>query len=108
MAKAQKTTPAEVSKEQLIEDFKVVIADAEALIRATTGQGDAALANLRTQAEASLKTAKDKLANSQGDLIEKGKAAAKSADTYVHENPWQAIGIAAGVGVLIGLLIGKR
>lgn len=108
MAKAQKTTLDEVSKAQLIEDFKVVIADAEALIRATTGQGDAAFSNLRTQAEASLKTAKDKLANTQGDLIEQGMAAAKSADAYVHENPWQAIGIAAGVGLLVGLLIGKR
>ncbi len=108
MAKAQKTTPAEVSKEQLIADFKLVIADAEALIKATTDQDDVALANLRSQAESSLANAKGKLAEAQGDLIEKGKAAAKSADEYVHENPWKAIGVAAGVGLLVGLLIGKR
>ncbi len=108
MAKVQKTTPAEVSKEQLIADFKLVIADAEALIKATTDQGDVALTNLRMQAQASLASAKDKLADAQGDLIEKGKAAAKSADEYVHENPWKAIGVAAGVGLLVGLLIGKR
>jgi ElaB/YqjD/DUF883 family membrane-anchored ribosome-binding protein len=108
MARAQKTTPAEVSKEQLIADFKLVIADAEALIKATTDQGDVALANLRSQAESSLANAKGKLAEAQGDLIEKGKAAAKSADEYVHENPWKAIGVAAGVGLLVGLLIGKR
>jgi ElaB/YqjD/DUF883 family membrane-anchored ribosome-binding protein len=108
VAKVQKTAPAEVSKEKLIEDFKLVIADAEALIKATTDNGDVALANLRQQAQASLANVKDKLAGSQADLLEKGQAAAKSADAYVHENPWKAIGVAAGVGLLIGLLIGKR
>jgi ElaB/YqjD/DUF883 family membrane-anchored ribosome-binding protein len=63
---------------------------------------------LRSPAESSLANAKGKLAEAQGDLIEKGKAAAKSADEYVHENPWKAIGVAAGVGLLVGLLIGKR
>jgi ElaB/YqjD/DUF883 family membrane-anchored ribosome-binding protein len=38
----------------------------------------------------------------------KAKAAAEATDTYVHENPWQAVGIAAGVGLVIGLLIGRR
>ena len=33
---------------------------------------------------------------------------AKTTDTYVHENPWRAVGIAAGVGLLLGLLIGRR
>jgi ElaB/YqjD/DUF883 family membrane-anchored ribosome-binding protein len=108
MAKVQKTSPAEVTKEQLIADFKVVIADAEALIRATADQGDVALSKLRSQAETSLLNAKDKLSGVQEDLLEKGKTAAKTADEYVHENPWKAIGVAAGVGLLVGLLIGKR
>ncbi|MDQ1316092.1 MAG: hypothetical protein QG662_2201, partial [Pseudomonadota bacterium] len=36
------------------------------------------------------------------------KAAAKATDEYVHVHPWQAIGVAASVGVVIGLLIGRR
>ena len=36
------------------------------------------------------------------------KAAAKATDGYVHENPWKSVGIAAGVGLLLGMLIGRR
>jgi ElaB/YqjD/DUF883 family membrane-anchored ribosome-binding protein len=97
-----------VTKEQLISDFKVVIADAEALIRATANQGGEAVVNLRAKAEESLAAAKVKLADAQEALIEKGKIAAQATDDYVHEKPWHAVGIAAGVGLVIGLLIGRR
>ncbi len=97
-----------VTKEQLIQDFKVVIADAEALIRATANQGGEAVANLRVKAEESVAAAKEKLAEAQDALIEKGRIAAKATDDYVHEKPWHAVGIAAGIGLVVGLLIGRR
>ena len=97
-----------VTKEQLISDFKVVTADAEALIKATANQGGEAVVNLRAKAEESLAAAKVKLADAQDALIEKGKIAAQATDDYVHEKPWHAVGIAAGVGLVIGLLIGRR
>lgn len=97
-----------VTKEQLISDFKVVIADAEALIKATANQGGEAVSNLRAKAEESLAVAKEKLADAQDALIEKGRVAAKATDDYVHEKPWNAVGIAAGIGLLVGLLIGRR
>jgi len=97
-----------VTKEQLISDFKVVIADAEALIKATANQGGEAVVNLRAKAEESLAAAKVKLADAQDALVEKGRVAAKATDDYVHEKPWHAVGIAAGVGLVIGLLIGRR
>ena len=108
-----KNLPAEndfsdVTKEQLIADFKVVVADAEALIKATANQGGDALANLRSKAEQSLAVAKSKMADAQEILVTKSKAAAKVTDEYVHENPWKAIGVSAGVGLVIGLLIGRR
>lgn len=97
-----------VTKEQLISDFKVVIADAEALIRATANQGGEAVVNLRAKAEESLAAAKVKLGEAQDALVEKGKIAAQATDDYVHEKPWHAVGIAAGVGLVVGLLIGRR
>jgi ElaB/YqjD/DUF883 family membrane-anchored ribosome-binding protein len=48
------------------------------------------------------------LADAQENLVEKGKVAAKATDEYVHENPWRSIGISAAVGLVIGLLIGRR
>jgi ElaB/YqjD/DUF883 family membrane-anchored ribosome-binding protein len=106
-----KSLPAEtadVTKEQLIHDFKVVVADAEALLKATAGQGGEALAAVRAKAEESLATAKAKMADAQAALVVRTKAAAKATDEYVHENPWKAIGVAAGVGLVVGLLIGRR
>ena len=102
------TTGADVTKEQLIADFKVVVADAEALIKATANQSGEALATLRTKAENSLAVAKTKMADAQLALVDKGRAAAEATDGYVHENPWRAVGVAAGVGLVIGLLIGRR
>ena len=102
------TEMTDVTKEQLIADFKIVVADAEALIRATANQGGEAVANLRIKAEESLAAAKVKMADAQDALLEKSKAAAKATDDYVHDNPWRAVGVAAGVGLVIGLLIGRR
>lgn len=98
----------DVTKAQLISDFKVVISDAEALIKATASQGGEALASLRTKTEESLAVAKEKMADAQEALIEKSKVAAQATDDYVHENPWRAVGVAAGVGLIVGLLIGRR
>ncbi|PKO46822.1 MAG: DUF883 domain-containing protein [Betaproteobacteria bacterium HGW-Betaproteobacteria-22] len=98
----------EVTKQQLISDFKVVIADAEALLRATANQGGEVVANLRAKTEESLTVAKEKLSEAQEVIAAKTKEAAIATDDYVHENPWQAVGVAAGVGLVIGLLIGRR
>lgn len=100
--------PSDVTKEQLINDFKVVVADAEALLKATAGQGGEAMAAVRAKVEASLATAKAKMTDAQAALAVKTKAAARATDEYVHVHPWQAIGVAASVGMVIGLLIGRR
>jgi ElaB/YqjD/DUF883 family membrane-anchored ribosome-binding protein len=98
----------DVTKDQLIHDFKAVVADAEALLKATAGQGGETVATIRARVEESLATAKVKMADAQAALVDKTKAAAKATDEYVHVHPWQAIGVAASVGMVIGLLIGRR
>lgn len=98
----------DIAKEQLISDFKVVIADAEALLKATASQGGEALTNLRAKTEESIAVAKEKIADVQEALVAKTKAAAKVTDDYVHDKPWHAVGVAAGIGLVIGLLIGRR
>lgn len=93
-----------ISKEQLIEDFKVVIADAEALLRATANQGDAKLDEIRTRTEESLREMKAGIGEAQHALLDQTTEVARAADMYVHENPWKALSIAAGFGLVIGLL----
>jgi len=98
----------EVTKEKLISDFKVVVADAEALLKASAGQGGEALAAVRTRVQESLAIAKEKMLDAEEELLARTKAAARVTDEYVHDHPWHAVGVAAGVGLLIGLLIGRR
>lgn len=93
-----------VTKEQLLADFKVVVTDAEALLLATANQGGEELARIRAKAEESLGLVKARIAQEQDALIVKTREAARATDAYVHENPWTAIGVAAGVGLVIGLL----
>lgn len=98
----------EMSTARLIDDFKVVVADAEALLHATAGQGGEKLNEIRAKAEASLREVKARLASAQAELLAKTRAAAKATDVYVHDNPWQAIGLAAGLGLLVGWMMGRR
>ena len=98
----------DVSAKQLAADFKAVVADAEALIKATAHQGDEKLAKVRAQAEHSLETAKARLAELQSSLVMRTEQAAKAGDRYVHENPWQSMGVAAGVGLVVGLLLRRH
>ena len=98
----------EVTKDQLVADFKRVVADAEALLKATARHGGEELAEVRARAEASLRAAKARLAEERTALLGRTKDAARATDAYIHDNPWQAIGIAAGVGLVVGLLTGRR
>lgn len=107
-SKVDKPTKEPVDTAQLLADFKALVADAEALLHATADQGGEGMAQIRAQAQGSLAQAKSNLMDVQDELTAKAKAVAADADAYVHEKPWQSIGIAAGLGLLIGLLISRR
>jgi ElaB/YqjD/DUF883 family membrane-anchored ribosome-binding protein len=95
-------------KDKLMSDLKVVIADTEELLQVTAGQvGDKATA-LRTRVQENLAQAKVRLADLQDAAVAKAKAAGNATDDFVHDNPWKSVGIAAGVGLVVGLLIGRR
>ena len=98
----------QVTKEKLLADFRLVVADAEELLRATAGQAGDKMAELRAKAQDNLAAARAKLAQYEAALVGKAKEVGRAADDYVHDNPWPAVGIAAGVGFLVGLLIGRR
>jgi ElaB/YqjD/DUF883 family membrane-anchored ribosome-binding protein len=98
----------QVSKDKLVADFKLVIADAEELLRATAGQAGEKVSEVRGRVQDGLQKAKANLAEAQAAVIDKAKAVGHATDDYVHDNPWRSVGIAAGVGFIVGLLIGRR
>src|SRR5258706_15713588 len=98
----------DASKEKLVADLKVVVSDAEELLRATASQAGEKVAAARERIQASLASAKIKLSDAERAALDQAKEAAKVTDEDVHDHPWQAVGIAPGVGLLPGLLIGRR
>ena len=98
----------QTKKDKLISDVKVVIADAEEILRATAGQAGEMVGDVRAKIQDRLADAKVKLADAEALVVDKAKAAGRAADDYVHDNPWRSVGIAAGVGFVIGMLVGRR
>lgn len=96
------------SKDKLVEDLRMVVADAEELLKATANQTGERIAAARARAGESLQVAKARLEEAQAVVVERTKVAARATDDYVHDNPWQAIGVAATVGLILGALIARR
>jgi len=99
--------PDEVGKEKLMQDFRAVVADAEELLRATAGQAGEKATAARERIQENLVAAKARLAAAEAAVVAKTKQAANATDEYVHENPWKAVGIGAGIGLIIGMLISR-
>jgi ElaB/YqjD/DUF883 family membrane-anchored ribosome-binding protein len=98
----------ESSRDKLVDEFSSVLSEAETLLdKAAKETGDKAR-DLRSQVEARLLSAKLKLQELEGEAVDRAKAAARATDDYVHDHPWQAIGIAAGIGLAVGLLMNRR
>jgi ElaB/YqjD/DUF883 family membrane-anchored ribosome-binding protein len=95
-------------REKLMGDLNAVIHDAEELLKMTANQAGEGAAALRERVTLRLAKAKDSLQELQHTAIEKAKAAGHKADDYVHDHPWQSVGLAAGVGLLLGMLIARR
>lgn len=97
-----------VNKEKLVADLKVVVADAEELLRATATQAGDKIGELRGKIQDHLVSARASLADAQAAMVNKAKQVGHATDDYVHDNPWRSVGIAAGIGLLVGLLIGRK
>ncbi len=86
---------------RLAEDLRTLVSDAEALLRASTGTNGA---ELQERAQETLQELRARLST----LEEQVTARARDVDTYVRENPWQAVAVAGGVALLLGLIMGRR
>lgn len=96
------------SRDKLAQDFRVVIADAEELVKATAEQTGERVKSVRSRLEQTLLDAREGAADFERQAVERARAAAQATDRYAHEKPWQTAGIVAGVALVIGLLIGRR
>lgn len=98
----------DVSREKLVQDLRLVIADAEELLKATAATAGEKVAAARERIQDRIHSAKIKLAEAEEALVVRTREAARVTDAFVHDNPWYAVGIAAGAGLIVGMLIGRR
>jgi ElaB/YqjD/DUF883 family membrane-anchored ribosome-binding protein len=86
---------------RLTEQLRALVSDAEALLRTSTGTASAAE---QEHAEATLAELRTRLAALESQV----KARARDVDSYVRDNPWQAIALAGGVALLLGLIMARK
>jgi len=96
-------TPHE-AQEKMADDLKGVVRDAEDLMKATTGQAGERLTEIRNRLKAAMETAKVNATK----LKEKSVEAAKATDQVIRTHPYESLGVAFGVGLLIGVLVARR
>jgi ElaB/YqjD/DUF883 family membrane-anchored ribosome-binding protein len=105
MAKRAATEP---TFDALVDEFRALVGSMEDVFSAAGGSSGEKLTELKGQAEANLMKAKATLGEMERRAARKTRRIAADSDDYVHENPWTAIGIAATIGLLLGVLIGRK
>ena len=98
----------EATVEKLMEDLKLVAADAEALLAATAHDASERVREARQRASESLGKARVRLEGFERDVKDRAMAGAREVDRYVHDNPWPAVAAAVAIGALVGLFLGRR
>lgn len=94
------------STDKLVADFNSVIADTEELLKSVAASGGDKAGAMRAGVERRLDTAKQRLRELQDTALERGREAVRAGDEYVHENPWQSIGVGVAVAAIAGIFIG--
>jgi len=98
----------EQSRTKLVDDFSAVLNEAEDMLSRAANETGEKAKDLRSQVEAKLLKAKLRMQEIEGQAMDRAKEAARATDDFVHEHPWQSIGIAAAVGIVVGLLLNRR
>lgn len=99
---------AKVTKQKLMNDFKTVMADAEALLLATVDQSGEKISAVRDKAKESMRIAKNRMVEAQNVLVDNNESTPSAINTYMHSNPWKTLGLITSVSMVVGLLISRR
>ncbi|RJX33189.1 MAG: DUF883 domain-containing protein [Oxalobacter sp.] len=96
------------SRDKLMADLRVVVRDAEELLTQAGSQAGEGFKAAKAKMEASLKAAKEELEYVESIAINKAKQVAHTTDDYVKTHPWQSVGMAAAIGVILGFLVSRK
>lgn len=102
------TTSDTITTDKLVEDLRVLARDAEALLAATAGQADVRINELRGRLTAAVHSARGTCEDLQGKAADQIRRGLRETDQTVRSHPWEAVGVAFGIGVVVGILLGRR
>jgi ElaB/YqjD/DUF883 family membrane-anchored ribosome-binding protein len=97
-----------VTTDGLIKDLNTVVGNAEDLLKATAEQGGEHIERIRARAEESLRGARERMKDIAESAEARALETARDVDRQVHDNAWTAVGIAAGVGLVVGILLARK
>lgn len=89
-------------------DMKALVKDAQTLLSAAAALTGEKAEEMRTRGMELLDKAMGKAGQYQGQALVKGKELAHTADVYVKDNPWRTVAVAAGAGLLLGVILGRK
>ena len=98
----------QVSTDKLMKDLRAVVVDTEDLLKATAGQTGERIEKVRARAEESLRNARTRVQAASQDVQAAAQDAMHEVDSQVRANPWTAVGVAAAIGLVAGVLIGRK
>jgi ElaB/YqjD/DUF883 family membrane-anchored ribosome-binding protein len=97
------------ARDKLLDELKHAIDEAETWLKdAKTQKGAEYRSEIRDRFADTLRTAKTDFLKLEDSVVARTRIAAQNADVYVRDNPWKAVGLGAAVGVIVGMLIGRK
>lgn len=96
------------SSDQLRKELKTLADTLEEVMQSSGDKSETEIQKLKEKAENLVKTSRDTLAQTSEKIADHTREMADKADSYVHEKPWNGMGIAAAVGVVLGVLLARR
>ena len=97
-----------MARDRVLRDLKTLARDSEALLKATAGDLGEKAGEARRRLTRALERARATCAELQEQTLASAKAAAKKTDTVIRDHPYESIGIAFAVGVLLGVLAARK
>jgi len=104
----QEQAGSSLARERVLEDLKTLVRDSEALLKATAGDVSEKAKEARARLSAALDRARATCTELQEEAFTHAREAAKKADKVIREHPYESIGVAFGLGLLIGVLVARK
>ena len=93
---------------RLDDDLSLLSETLEEVLRSSGDPADQKYIELKERAEQALSDVKSRVSNASDKYYYRAKNAVYRADDYVHDKPWQGIGVGAAAGLVLGLLLARR